>query len=72
MDTSIKEVLLSNIVQTFLKRPVETYNILNTIFKLIFQNDSSPLPLVDHASFYYTALYDNPDEVKKNFIAFEN
>jgi hypothetical protein len=71
-DTGVKEVLLTSIVQTFLKRPAETLNILNTIFKYIFQADNVPLSLLDHASFYYTALYDNPEEVKKNFAAFES
>ncbi len=60
-DTGVKEMLLTSIVQTFLKRPVETYQILNLIFKYIFQTDSCPLSLLDHASFYYTALYDSPD-----------
>ena len=69
-DTGIKEVLLTSILQTFLKRPVETYNILNSCFKLIFTSDSSPVALVDHASFYYTALYDSPEEVKKSFNSF--
>ena len=64
--------MLTSIVQTFLKRPVETYQILSNIFKLIFQSDSTPLSLLDHASFYYTALYDNPEEVKRNFTAFES
>jgi hypothetical protein len=64
-------VLLTSIVQNFLKRPVETHQILNKIFKLIFQSDGTPLSLLDHASFYYTALYDNPEDVKKNFAGFE-
>ena len=64
-------MLLTSIVQCFLKRPVETYQILNSIFKLIFQADNTPLALLDHASFYYTALYDSVDDVRKNFTAFE-
>lgn len=28
--------------------------------------------LLDHASFYYRALKDNPDEVKKGFLAINN
>jgi hypothetical protein len=50
---------------------VETYQILNTIFRYIFQADNAPVALLDHASFYYTALYDNPEEVKKSFASFE-
>ena len=53
-----------------MKRPVESYQILNNMFKLIFQTDNTPLALLDHASFYYTALYDSVDDVKKNFSAF--
>jgi len=41
------------------------------IFKYIFQADNAPLSLLDHASFYYTALHDNPEEVKKGFNSFE-
>ena len=41
------------------------------MFKLIFQTDNTPLALLDHASFYYTALYDSVDDVKKNFSAFQ-
>lgn len=67
----MKEVLLTSIVQNFLKRPVETHQILNKIFKYIFLSDTTPLSLLDHASFYYTALYDNPEDCKKNFAAFE-
>ena len=29
------------------------------------------MSLVDHASFYYTALHDNVEDVRKNFMAFE-
>lgn len=29
------------------------------------------MALLDHASFYYQALQNNVEEVKKNFIAFE-
>lgn len=39
------------------------------MFKLIFQDDHSSVLLLDHASFYYRALKDNPDEVKKGFIS---
>jgi len=41
------------------------------VFKFIFQSDKSSLALLDHASFYYTALYDNPEEAKRSFASFE-
>lgn len=44
---------------------------LSDIFKLIFQSDRSSLALLDHASFYYLALQNNVEEVKKNFATFE-
>jgi hypothetical protein len=72
LDNSIKEVLLTSILQTFLKRPVETYKILSLTFKLIFESDKSSLSLIDHASFYYQALENNVEEVKKNFSTLES
>jgi hypothetical protein len=59
LDTSAKEVLLTSILQTFLKRPVETLRILSNVFKLIFQSDKSSMALLDHAAFYYLALQNN-------------
>jgi hypothetical protein len=38
---------------------------------MIFLSDKSSLALLDHASFYYTALSDDVEGVKKNFAAFE-
>lgn len=70
-DNSIKEILLTSILQTFLKRPVETQKILGKIFKLILQSDKSSVTLVDHAAFYYRALKDNVEEVKKGFAAID-
>jgi hypothetical protein len=61
LDTSIKEILLTSILQTFLKRPVETLRILSDVFKLIFQSDKSSMALLDHAAFYYLALQNNVD-----------
>jgi hypothetical protein len=51
---------LTQIVQTFVKRPPETFKTLGKLFKLVLQNDHSSVLLVDHASFYYRALKDNP------------
>lgn len=42
---------------------------LGRIFKLIFHDDHSSIVLTDHAAFYYRALKDNPEEVKKGFVA---
>ncbi len=71
-ESSVKEILLTSILQTFLRRPVETYKILSAIFKLIFQSDKSSISLIDHAAFYYLALQNNPEEVKKSFSTFES
>lgn len=67
MEDGVKEVLLTQTVQTFVKRPPETFKTLQKLFKLIFNNDKSSMVLLDHASFYYRALKDNPNEVKKGF-----
>ncbi len=56
-------------MQTFVKRPPETIKTLGKIFKLIFHDDHSSVLLLDHASFYYRALKDNPDEIKKGFAS---
>lgn len=60
---------MTQIVQTFVKRPPETFKALGRLFKLIFHDDHSSVLLLDHASFYYRALKDNPDDVKKGFIS---
>jgi hypothetical protein len=65
----VKEVILTQIVQTFVKRPPETIKTLGRIFNLIFHDDHSSVLLQDHAAFYYRALKDNPDEVKKGFAS---
>lgn len=41
------------------------------MFKLIFQSEQSSLCLLDHASFYYQALENNIEEVKKSFGTLE-
>jgi len=69
LNEEIKEVLLTQVVQTFVKRPAETIKQLGRVFKLIFQDDHSSVMLVDHAAFYYRALKDNADEVKKGFAS---
>ena len=56
-------------MQTFVKRPPETLKTLGKLFKLILQNDHSSVLLMDHASFYYRALKDNPEEIKKGFLS---
>ena len=61
LNDDIKEVLLTQIVQTFVKRPPETVKTLGRIFKLIFHDDHSSVVLMDHAAFYYRALKDNPE-----------
>ena len=58
--SSLKSVILTQTVQTFVKRPPETINILRTIFKLILNDDGESLLLKDHAAFYYRALRDSP------------
>jgi hypothetical protein len=60
LDDEIKEVLLTQIVQTFLKRPPETIKALGRVLKLILHDDQSSVMLQDHAAFYYRALKDNP------------
>ena len=59
-------------VQTFLRRPVETQQMLALTFKLIFGNDTSPISLLDHASFYYMSLENNTEEVRRQFTALES
>jgi hypothetical protein len=65
----VKEVILTQIVQTFVKRPPEAIKTLGRVFKLIFHDDHSSILLQDHAAFYYRALKDNPDDVKKGFAS---
>ena len=61
LSDSVKEVLLTQIVQTFLKRPPEMHRTLATIFKYLFNNDTTSMMLKDHACFYYRALKDSPE-----------
>ena len=68
---SLKSVLLTQIIQTFLKRPPETHRILGKIFKYIFHGDEISMVLKDHASFYYRALKDNAEEVRRGFSIIE-
>lgn len=72
LSDEIKEVLLTQIVQTFVKHPPETIKTLGRVFKLIFHDDHSSILLQDHAGFYYRALKDNPEEVKKGFVSITN
>lgn len=45
--------------------------IITKIFKQVFQSDNSSMCLLDHAAFYYRALQDNVEEVKRAFVAME-
>lgn len=59
-------------MQCFLKRPPETIKTLRRTFGLIWSNDNSSMALRDHASYYYRALKDNIEEVKKAFNVIES
>lgn len=72
MPDSIKSVYVTHVVQCFLKRPPETLKILAKVFNLVFNSDNSSMALKDHASYYYRALKDNVDEVKKGFNTIES
>ena len=64
-------MLLTQTVQTFLKRPPEMQATLSKIFRYIFNNDGISMNLRDHASFYYRALKDNVEEVRRGFTIIE-
>lgn len=72
LSDSIKSVYVTNIVQCFLKRPPETIKTLARTFSYVVNSDSSSMALKDHVSYYYRALKDNVDEVKRGFSIIES
>jgi hypothetical protein len=59
-------------VQCFLKRPPETIKTLAKTFSYICNSDNSSMMLKDHASYYYRALKDNVEEVRRGFNIIES
>ena len=59
--------MLTSCVALFLKRPPEMHKVLALIMRYIFTNEKTPIDLKDRAAFYYRALENNPEEVKKGF-----
>ena len=72
MIDSIKSVYITHIVQCFVKRPPETIKTLARVFSLVLNSDNSSMALKDHASYYYRALKDNVEEVKKGFTIIQS
>lgn len=64
---SLKSVYLTHVIQTFLKRPPETYKLLCRLFSAVLNGENTSMMLRDHAAYYYRALKDNVDEVKRGF-----
>ncbi|CAD8087395.1 unnamed protein product [Paramecium primaurelia] len=61
----LKHTLLTSCLKVFFCRAPEMQEILGQLFYSIMNNENEDIDLKDRAAFYYRALQNNPNEIKK-------
>ncbi|CAD8088753.1 unnamed protein product [Paramecium sonneborni] len=61
----LKHALLTSCIKVFFTRAPEMQEILGKLFYCIINNENEDIDLKDRAAFYYRALQNNPNELKK-------
>ncbi len=64
---TVKISLIQATLQIFYKRPFETLNVVNNLFRDILNDDGISFHVKDYVAYIYRALENDPEEFRKNF-----